>query len=183
MVLTGHTGACEAMGRYFEREGARWEDGVVREDGMGAYFVLKVAAAGWHSAALVLVDEDKAEAARNLHRARSPSPAPSLATSTQSVDTQGFAYEVIHSPGEQLVIGIQSVGQWFWDAGRWFLGLTARDEARRQRLAVGRGREERSPAERERETQGIVYEWSRQPFPRLRMEGGEVMPGEIEVTE
>lgn len=181
MVLSGHLGACEAMGRYFEREGARWEDEVVREDGMGAYFVLKVAAAGWHSAALVLFDEDKAEAARNSHRARSTSPAPSLAASTQSVDTQGFAYEVIHSPGEQLIIGIQSVGQWFWDSGRWFLGLAARDEAR-ERQAGGNERE-RSPAEREREAQGIVYEWSKQHFPRLRMEGGEVMPGEIEVTE
>ena len=182
MVLSGHVGACEAMGRYFERKGARWEDGVTGEDEMGAYFVLKVASAGWHSAALVLVDEDKADAARNSHLARTPSPAPSLAASTQSVDTQGFAYEVIDSPGEQLMIGVQSVGQWVWDVGRWFLGLTARDEAR-QRPAGGRQREGRSPGERDREAQGVVYEWSQEHFPRLRMAGGEAMPGEIEVTE
>lgn len=182
MVRSGHVGACEAMGRYFEREGACWEDGVTGEDEMGAYFVLKVASAGWHSAALVLVDEDKAEAARNSHLARPPSPAPSLAASIQSVDTQGFPYEVIHSPGEQLVIGIQSVGQWFWDTGRWFLGLTARDEAREQQ-GGGKEKEVRNSGETEREAQEVVYVWSREHFPRLRMEGGEAMPGEIEIME
>lgn len=176
MLLNGHAGACEATGRYFEQRGARWEDGVTAEGEMGAYFVLKVASAGWHSAALVLVDEDKADAARKSHVARSPSPASSLAA---SVDTQGFAYEVIDSPGEQLVLGIQSVGNWVWDLGRWFLGLTARDEARGQR-AEG---VERDGMGGEGEDQGVVYDWSREPFPRLRMEGGEAMPGEIAVTE
>ena len=182
MLLNGHAGACEATGRYFERRGARWEDGVTAEGEMGAYFVLKVASAGWHSAALVLVDEDKVEAARKSHVARSPSPASSLAASTRSVDTQGFAYEVIDSPGEQLVLGIQSVGSWVWDLGRWFLGLTARDEARRQQ-AGGSERDGMSPEGREREDQGILYEWSKEKFPRLRMEGGDAMPGEIAVTE
>ncbi|KAF6222347.1 hypothetical protein HO133_001433 [Letharia lupina] len=182
MVLSGHVGACEATGRYFERKGACWEDGITREDEMGAYFVLKVASAGWHSAALVLVDDYKAEAAKKSHLARPPSPAPSRAASIQSVDTQGFAYEVIDSPGEQLIIGIRSVGHWFWDVGRWFLGLTARDEARK-RQAGRTEREGRSPGEREREAQGIVYEWSKEHFPRLRMEGGEAMPGEVEVME
>ena len=189
MLLSGHVGACEAMGRYFERRGARWEESVSNEDELGAYFVLKVASAGWHSAALVLVDEDKAEAARKSHLARRPSPASSLAASVQSVDSQGFAYEAIDSPSEQLVIGIRSVGQWIWDAGRWFLGLTARDEATQQQQQQQQNRQaeverqERSPMERERETQGIVYEWSKEHFPRLRMEGGQVMPGEVEVTE
>ena len=183
MVHSGHLGACGAMGRYFERKGACWEDRVRKEDELGAYFVLKVASAGWHSAALVLVDEDKAEAARKSHLARSPSPAASLAASVQSVDSQGFAYENIDSPGEQLIIGIRSVGQWVWDLGRWFLGLTARDDAREEQTRI----KEKSLAERERErqreAQGTVYEWSREHFPRLRMEGGEVMPGEIDVTE
>ena len=184
MLLSGHVGACEAMGRYFERRGARWEESVSNEDELGAYFVLKVASAGWHSAALVLVDEEKAEAARKSHLARRPSPASSLAASVQSVDSQGFAYEVVDSPSEQLVIGIRSVGQWIWDTGRWFLGLTARDEARRRELRERereREREEMSPHEREREMQGVVYEWVREHFPRLRMRNGEVMPGEIEV--
>ena len=74
-----------------------------------------------------------------------------------------------------------------WDVGRWFLGLTARDEARRVQEEAGGGKEEgvglgrRSDGEATAE--GTVYEWSNEPFPRLRMEDGEVMPGEIEVTE
>lgn len=200
MALSGHEGACEALGRYFERRGARWEDSVAKEDELGAYFVLKVASAGWHSAALVLVDEEKADAARKSHLVRrSSSRDPSIAPSAQSVDSLGFAYEVVESPSEQLVVGIRSVGRWIWDAGRWFLGLAARDEARErererhQRMRVGDGkqreggrereREERCPDEMEREKSGVVYEWSREHFPRLRMENGEVMPGEIEVTE
>ncbi|KAL9593233.1 MAG: hypothetical protein Q9219_007633, partial [cf. Caloplaca sp. 3 TL-2023] len=63
--------AVTAMGDYFEREGRKWEDGVVTTGGggseMAAYFALKVAAAGWHSAALVLVDEEKVERVRRMH--------------------------------------------------------------------------------------------------------------------
>lgn len=67
LLRTGDRRALEAMGNYFEREGARWEEGLTGEGELGAYFVLKVSAAGWHSAALVLVDEEKAERARNRH--------------------------------------------------------------------------------------------------------------------
>ena len=42
---------------WVEREGRAWEEGVSNEDGLGGFFAMKVAAAGWHSAALVLVDE------------------------------------------------------------------------------------------------------------------------------
>lgn len=42
---------------WVEREGRAWEEGVSSEDGLGGFFAIGVAAAGWHSAALVLVDE------------------------------------------------------------------------------------------------------------------------------
>ncbi|KAL8690029.1 MAG: hypothetical protein Q9218_004429, partial [Villophora microphyllina] len=66
MVLPGrgtdrrrqHAPAVKAVGDWFDKEGRKWEDGIVEEGEMGGYFVLKVAAAGWHSAALVLVDEE-----------------------------------------------------------------------------------------------------------------------------
>ena len=210
MLLNGHVGACEAMGRYYEREGAGWEDGVavtiaeserLRDEesgmGMGAYFVLKVAAAGWHSAALVLVDEDKADAAQRSHHrlpssssvsSSSPSSSSADLTDGASVDTQGFAFEAVESPSEQLVLGIRSVGRWIWDAGRWFLGLRARDEIREREASTTtkEGKEEKKEGkkeiERERERE-VVYEWRDRPLPRLRMENGEVMPGEIEITE
>lgn len=47
------------VSEWFEQEGRAWDqDG--GEDGLGAYFALRVSAAGWHSGALVLVNEELA---------------------------------------------------------------------------------------------------------------------------
>ncbi|KAF1847157.1 RCC1/BLIP-II [Cucurbitaria berberidis CBS 394.84] len=47
------------VSEWFEQEGRTWDqDG--GEDGLGAYFALRVSAAGWHSGALVLVNEELA---------------------------------------------------------------------------------------------------------------------------
>lgn len=47
------------VSEWIEQEGRFWDsDG--GEDGLGAYFALRVSAAGWHSGALVLVNEDLA---------------------------------------------------------------------------------------------------------------------------
>lgn len=189
LIRSSHPSACEAMGKYFEREGAKWEDTVTKDGEMGAYFALKVSAAGWHSAALVLVDEDKAEAARNAHivhpAAPTAPPSPALsAQSINSVDTQGFSYEIIDSPGEQLAHAVYAIYDWVWQMGRWFLGLQGRDERKKGEHERGHDRE-LAGGKNGKESEGIepVYTWSNDPFPRLRMEGGEVMPGEIEVME
>ncbi|KAI8932026.1 hypothetical protein NX059_010920 [Plenodomus lindquistii] len=47
------------VSEWIEQESRAWNDGD-REDGLGAYFALRVSAAGWHSGALVLVNEDLA---------------------------------------------------------------------------------------------------------------------------
>jgi SCF-associated factor 1 len=45
------------VSEWLEQEGRAWDqDG--GEDGLGAYFALRVSAAGWHSGALVLVNEE-----------------------------------------------------------------------------------------------------------------------------
>lgn len=143
---------------HFEQEGAKWEQGITSEGEMGAYFVLKIAAAGWSSAALVLVDEEKAERARKAHIVTSSPPHPPSPTlSAQSVDSKGFAYEVIDSPGEQLVNAIHAVGSFVWRVGRWFLGLTERDAAR---AAI-------EAKDKEREEDKVRYTWSDDPFPEL----------------
>ncbi|KAJ4362465.1 hypothetical protein N0V83_010558 [Neocucurbitaria cava] len=47
------------VSEWFEQEGRAWDqDG--GDDGLGAYFALRVSAAGWHSGALVLVNEELA---------------------------------------------------------------------------------------------------------------------------
>jgi SCF-associated factor 1 len=48
------------VSEWIEQEGHEW-DKDVGEDGLGAYFALRVSAAGWHSGALVLVNEDLAK--------------------------------------------------------------------------------------------------------------------------
>ena len=178
MLLSGHEGARRAIADYLEYEGSKWEEGVTKDGEMGAYFTLKVAAAGWHSAALVLVDEEKAEKARQKHivkpsaqKSRDTSPAPSL----QSDDS----YEVIDSPGEQLVNAVYDIYEWLWEFCRWFLGLTQRDAARE----VAKEQSKNDDREETEDGAEVVYTWSNDPFPRLRLPDGGVMPGGIPLTE
>ena len=178
MLHSGDPGAREAFANHFEREGAKWENDVVHEGEMGAYFVLKVAAAGWHSAALVLVDEDKAERAREKHivRPTQPSPAPSIASTASS-------REYIESPFDQVAELLQAIVNWTRDVGRWFLGLTERDAGRKAAEREQPGTGGRDDGREAGEGEAIVYTWSRKPYPRLRLPNGEIMPGEVEVTE
>jgi len=166
MLKAGDEVYRKAYADYFGKEGAKWEEKVTQEGEMGAYFVLKVAAAGWSSAALVLVDEEKAERARESHRVHPPPerPPPSPTLSMQSNDS----YEHIDSPGEQLTNAVYAIYEWVWRLGRSFLGLTKRDVRR----------------ETERE-QGCEegYIWSKEPFPRLRLPDGKAMPGDVPLTE
>ena len=46
---------------WIEREGRAWEDGATGEDGLPSYFAISVAAAGWHSGALVLENQKSVE--------------------------------------------------------------------------------------------------------------------------
>ncbi len=173
MLVASHDGACDAMADYFEREGQKWEEGITGEGELGAYFVLKVSAAGWHSAALVLVDEEKAERARKKH----------VVVSSSEKSPVEFTKMAASRPADTgardrvAVLLVRSV--------RWFLGLTARD-AKLQSTANNREApqqidHEAYPDAHDRDN--IVYTWSDDPFPRLRMANGEVMPGEIEITE
>ncbi|KAL8662601.1 MAG: hypothetical protein Q9202_004559 [Teloschistes flavicans] len=159
-----HKPAVKAVGDWFEKEGRKWEDGVVEEGGMGGYFVLKVAAAGWHSAALVLVDEEVVERARLKHVVEPPE---EKSEEVVEDDGHGGTWEDIDAPWEQLSKAVLAIGGWLWRLGGRFLGVVERDE----RVAEEGKKEE------------VRWTWSEQPFPRLRMEDGAVMPGEIEVME
>lgn len=173
MIYDGHDGACAAVSDYFEREGRKWEDGITSEGELGAYFVLKASAAGWSSAALVLVDEEKAEKARRKYIVVSNS------NDYLPVDQlkEGTATNVARELAVDLLVR----------AGRWFLGLSARDAAAARRIAQSSanssfqqaGDGEQDPDERT----SYKYTWSNHPFPRLRMADGKVMPGEISVTD
>lgn len=177
MLLSGDEGVRKAIADYLEQEGSKWEEGITEDGEMGAYFALKVAAAGWHSAALVLVDEEQAEKAREKHivkpspkQSRDPSPAPSLQSDS--------SYEVIDSPGEQLINAVYGIYEWVWWFGRWFLGLTQRDAARE----VAKKQQDSHFGESDEEPE-VIYTWSENPFPRLRLPDGEMMPRESPLME
>ncbi|KAL9000280.1 MAG: hypothetical protein Q9169_000997 [Polycauliona sp. 2 TL-2023] len=182
MVLLGrgqpaqNVAAVTAMGDYFEREGQKWEDGVVEEGGMGSYFVLKVAAAGWHTAALVLVDEGQAERSRQMHVVPEKVDDGMKAA---KYDWHGGTWEDIDAPWDQLSKALLWLRDSIWRLGRLFLGLQERDVAVEERK---KETEQQEPKQKETEDR-TRYTWSDQPFPRLRMANGEVMPGEIDITE
>jgi SCF-associated factor 1 len=48
------------VSEWIEQEGREWDNDTC-DDGLGAYFALRVSAAGWHSGALVLVNEELAK--------------------------------------------------------------------------------------------------------------------------
>ncbi|KAI4173880.1 MAG: hypothetical protein LQ343_002648 [Gyalolechia ehrenbergii] len=166
--------AAMAAGDYFEREGRKWEEGVTKEGEMGSYFVLKVAAAGWHSAALVLVDEEKKEKARQKHIL----PPAEAKVEENGPDWHGGTWEDIDAPWDQLSKALAEFATWLWEMGRSFLGPTAGYE----RVVA---ESEREPEEQKEGGEGdqVRYTWSDQPFPRLRLADGRVMPGEIEITD
>lgn len=61
------------VSEWFEQEARAWDqDG--GEDGLGAHFALRVSAAGWHSGALVLVNEELAQKEPTYNREARPFP-------------------------------------------------------------------------------------------------------------
>ena len=132
----GDEGVRKACADYFEKEGARWEENVTGKDDMGAYSVLKVAAGGWSSAALILVDEEKVKKAQEAHMVQ-PLDDQSSSASVFSAQSNG-SYEEVDSPGEQLSKAVLAALGWVRKLGRAFLGLTARDRRNAQKNQRGR---------------------------------------------
>ena len=159
--------ACQVWGEWLEREGRAWHLGPrepktltdrvsdVNADN-GAYFALKISAAGWHSGALVLVDAEKAERVRQKWLVQ---PTPSSHKSPTFNDEQGSF--------KQAVSG---VGMWLYETGRWFLGLSERDALQTKNEEV---LADRNP----------TYVWASDVLPRSRLPGGAEMLGTAPLAE
>ena len=135
------------FGNYFEDQGSRWDksdDG--EEDNVPAYHALKVSAAGWHSAALVLVDEERAERARRKH----------ILPECSSIDRVN---KDLNETEELFAIGFTRAYSFLYCLLLWFLGLTARDasEAPRQELE----------SSNEGQSDRVRYDWEGQTLPDL----------------
>lgn len=200
MVQKNINGALDVFGEWAEQTGQAWSRGPVDtaedndDDGIGAYFALKISAAGWHSAALVMVDRTKAEHVRRKYLVREPPLKPP--TQSKAVTPSVFHEnangeeadgEEIASPSEQLATAVMGIVTWPLSVGRWFLGLEARDQ---MRLRSGEVRPDGVGGERMAgdgtmleggadDGEDTNYLWQREPFPRFRLPGGEVMPGTV----
>lgn len=150
----------------------------------GAYFAVKIAAAGWHSAALILVDPAKAERVRNKYLLSSPAPTTAPSANVDNEETTPIASPPASSEptaaspnsSSSSTLNLRGLGASLHQTGRHFLGLTARDEMR------AAADEEGARAITERQAQDLDYVWEDSLLPRLRGPNGSVLPGTGEVA-
>ncbi|MCJ1250563.1 hypothetical protein MMC30_007791 [Trapelia coarctata] len=130
----------------------------------GAYFAVKVSAAGWHSAALVLVDTEKAERVRRKYIVSSSA---SGATPNTGANVEEASCRVSLPPSSETTASASSgsnlrgIGTSLHQAGRRFLGLTLRDEMQAE---ISRNH---ASAEAAQQSRTPRYVWDDIPFPRL----------------
>ena len=160
----------ELLGEWFERGGRDWAagpDGPDRgpedadTDGVGAYFVLKVAAAGWSSAALVLRDDEKAERIRRKY----------VLKSSEAEETADPG-----PSGEQVADSGSGIGRLIGNVARSFGVQTGEASKEASKAAIKRKKD------KDMLIYDDVYVWDDQPFPRLRFPDGTLMPGTVPET-
>ena len=153
------------LSEWFEQEGRGWDDFKDLKDaedsGLGAYFVLSIAAAGWHSGALVLVDEERAQKVRDKYLFK-----PSLLPEASGDETND-------SEEQTSVVG--RTIRWIYQMGRSFLGLDTQSVQHGVGPRAGHTFQE-SPKDPE-------YIWRDQPFPRIKLSTGDEMPGTVPLSQ
>ena len=77
------------VSEWLEQEGRSWDQDS-GEDGLGAYFALRVSAAGWHSGALVLVNEEIVDKEVNYNWKEKNFPRLKLADGTEMPGSKAF---------------------------------------------------------------------------------------------
>ena len=173
----------ELYSEWIEQEGRNWHLGPQedrknisssRNDSdhdKGAYFALKVTAAGWHSGALVLVDSAKAERVRQKYIVPPLSIPSDQDRRSGELQAENSAFYL-----EQVSQAVTACGRWLYESGRRFLGLTARDEMNTPEPGNQGGNE--SSKVREKKT---TWVWEGKGVPKLRLVGGTVVPvgGEV----
>lgn len=184
------------VSEWIEQQGRDWEGkyGVRADsdddDGLGAYFALSVSAAGWHSGALVLVNEEKAEKLRKaVEVPEHPLDEVPEATATTS-DPNTATNDTLPANASLL----DRAADW----GRYFLGIAPYNvsDAAYDPNAVHLRHNTTNTAEaghanRNSESQkfgasprpGYRYIWADDHFPRLRLSDGTEMPGEVPFDE
>ena len=203
MRMCRETSVQGEVSEWIEQEGRAWEqiyggnDGAKDDDGLGAYFALTVTAAGWHSGALVLVNEDLAKDVAQKCRIAPPQPP----KAEREVEEQGQDETSAGENGDQQPPGqrqpnsalISRALSTTIDWGRWFLGLPSSAD-----YTPNVGPSTRMSARRDPNNpqafvhpnnhgaaagDGTPYAWANDHYPRLRLADGREMPGTAEFNE
>lgn len=181
------------MSEWVEERLRKWEgtsthpkNATDDDDGLPAFFALSVAAGGHHSGAIVLVNEEMAEATKARARARFRESAEAAAAAAAAALEKSTAPEGTRSLFESLSSSSSNVLQ-------WFLGTQSATQPSQMRpaepcsLCALRGKactrdQPCGHCQSDGHSEECVYpepsDWWLDSLPRLRLPSGEVLPGE-----
>jgi SCF-associated factor 1 len=184
------------VSEWIEQEGRDWESkfGITQsedDDGLGAYFALSVSAAGWHSGALVLVNQNMVD------RLKEAVERPDAGSVPHGKAAAGPSSTSASPETESGTISTNDTSLWdrAADYGRYFLGMppynvssadydanpVARPSAN---VATATPSNQRRPGEYGASPRpGYHYVWAGDHFPRLRLSDGTEMPGDVAFDE
>ena len=173
------------VSEWFEQQGRDWDkDPELKEydqDGLGSYFALSISAAGWHSGAVVLVNDNLAAHVREKCVIQEPD-----APAEDDKEEKGTETQASGSSGL-----IATYSSWLAGLGRAFLGLPPADQQTPQNVLE----EDLPPRHNPNGNfldpinhgaspgKGYKYVWADKSFPRLRLSNGQEMPGTVEFDE
>lgn len=176
------------VSEWVEQQGRAWEEKYglqdQDEDGLGAYFALSVTAAGWHSGALVLVNEELAQKISTACEI----PDPNANTAGEKANDEAENNDVSTQPSSSLLSTVLDYGRWFLGVGPYSApspssntSWQSNNSSRPQGIDVRRRPEPAdygaSPGE------GKLYAWAGDHFPRLKLQDGREMPGTVAFDE
>jgi len=185
------------VSEWIEQQGRDWEGrfGIKGEDDdtFGAYFALSVTAAGWHSGALVLVNEElAAKVSQACEMLSAELERPDVRAEGSNADgTQQAQIETgIDTETQTLLPGIvNSAVATVSDYSRWFLGIApygatnTASNASSSDPASGFGRGSQPINYGASPRDGVKYIWANDHFPRLVLSDGTEMPGSVPFDE
>jgi SCF-associated factor 1 len=178
------------VSEWVEQQGRAWEEKYglqdQDEDGLGAYFALSVTAAGWHSGALVLVNEELAQKISAACEIPDPkAEAPALATVNDDEEAEE-AKNVSTQPSSSLLSTVLDYGRWFLGVGPYSASSPSSNTWQSNSTQPAGVESRRAPGPADygaSPREGMLYTWAGDHFPRLRLRDGREMPGTVEFDE
>ena len=167
------------VSEWIEQEGRDWETkfGIKCEDddGFGCYFAMSVSAAGWHSAALVLENNELVEKLKRACEVPDPTPPtpqvdPEATTDDPtSASLTSWLFDLTIATGADWTRWVLAMPP--YDALTAMRALTSTNGSTNQMDQFKRMNYDASPRV------GVSYTWANDHFPRLKLSDGTEMPG------